>query len=394
MTTQEKLTHYSRYLTETLDYSKSRDFKGWDKHDGLNSIIGRMTGFRFKYLNLVVQQIVKKSPINIRPFLFIEKLHSFKGVSLFLMAYINLYKVTENREYLDQAKELVSKLKTISVPGFSGFCGAHRHPRQQRDKFLPASTPSIVPTYFGARALIEYYKVTGDQDVLNTALSSLNFLLNELEYTEIDDYARIKYKPNDSGSYYVLNANALGARLLVELSSYHTDKSLLDKAKKILTYIANYQTAEGGWYYTVPREFSHLGMDHYHNGFILEAFLDYSSQINDDSFDGVLAKGLTFYQNVLNSPDGSPNWDEKSVFPKDIHACAETILVHCMTDQLDRAENALNWTVNHLYEDGKFFYQLTKSFKNKTVLMRWGQAWMSFAISCYLLKLKRGIGSE
>lgn len=38
-------------LIKALDYSKKKNYKGWDKHDGLSSIFITIFPFKIKYLN-------------------------------------------------------------------------------------------------------------------------------------------------------------------------------------------------------------------------------------------------------------------------------------------------------------------------------------------------------
>jgi uncharacterized protein YyaL (SSP411 family) len=379
-----KNRHAVDVLLETLRVSKEKNYLGWDKHDGMNSKMLEFFPMRSKWFNLLFQEIVKRFPVNIRPILLIKKERSFKGIALFALAYFNLYEIDNKDEYCHEALELVNWLKSNSAKGFSGFCGGHRHPRQQIDRFVPANTPAIVPTFFAVYALIKAYGVTRKPEYLNEAISAINFIINDLDYKEEGASACIKYKPGDKGSSYTLNANALGAHTLLYIYRENKDESLRKKALRILNYVSHKQK-KGGWMYTDPPSASHVAMDNYHNGFIIESFWDYKKITDDQRFDKIIESATAFYRNVLFNDDGSPNWDNMKTYPKDIHACAEGIILFSRLGNIEFANKILGWTLENLYDGhGKFYYQKRKLYTNKTILMRWGQAWMSYALSTFL----------
>jgi len=52
-------------------------------------------------------------------------------------------------------------------------------------------------------------------------------------------------------------------------------------------------------------------------------------------------------------------------------------------------EKTLQWTINNMQDkQGYFYYQINMGIPTKIPYMRWGQAWMMYGISFYLLGLK------
>ena len=376
-------------LRDTLTLCERRAYTGWDKHDGLHSRFLELTRYRYKWLNLFSQELVKRAPLNVRPALGIRQERSFKGAALFTLAHVDLFRLWGEEAQLRKALALADWLIENRSIGYSGFCGGHRHPRQQLDQFVPADTPAIVPTAFAVRALLEVFDLTQESRYLEVAQSAVQFVLRDLEYKEFDDFGRVKYKPVDSGQSFTLNANALGAHLLMDLCRVVDEPSLKRIAKKILTYVVSKQGEDGGWMYTDPPTSSHVRADNYHNGFILESLLRYEYLTGDMEFYPARTKGVCFYRETLMNPDGSPNWDETSAYPRDIHACAEAILLFSKLGELDSAARTVKWTLDNLYNGrGEFFYQKRRTHTARVVLMRWGQAWMCYALSSFLRSLE------
>ena len=83
------------------------------------------------------------------------------------------------------------------------------------------------------------------------------------------------------------------------------------------------------------------------------------------------------------------------IYPNDIHGVAQGIITFTKASKFDPnylefAEKIANWGINNLYNgNGKFFYQKGRLWKKKFTLMRWCEAWMSFALSNYIIKNKK-----
>jgi hypothetical protein len=128
-------------------------------------------------------------------------------------------------------------------------------------------------------------------------------------------------------------------------------------------------------------------MDNHHNGFVVEAFQRYA-EVAGNRYRDTLDEALTFYREVLFEPDGAPNWDETSAYPKDIHACAQGILVFTYAGDYEFAGRILDWTLGNLYAGGgRFYFRKEPLYTKRITLMRWCQAWMAYALSEYLTGL-------
>jgi hypothetical protein len=366
-----------------LDYARERDYRGWDLYDGESSRILQALPIDNKWVNLSFQQAVRRAPVNVRPLLAVEQRRSFMGIALFTVANLRMYELSGREKFRDEARELADWLVENRIEGYSGFCGGHRHPLQDRTKRLAASDPDVVSTTYAVKALLAAGEYV-DSSYRDVALTAADFVFDDLDYSSHPDGARIKYNPVDSGNHYTLNANALGARLLTNLYDTAGNDQFRDGARNILDYVAAQQTEEGGWMYRDPPETSHLSMDNFHNGFIIESLLRYQEISGTDRYTDTLADAVGFYRGLFED-NGAPWFDESNEYPRDIHSSAQGAVVFTMLGDSQFARQIIEWAVTNLSDrNGQFYHEKRRYYTKRITLMRWCQAWMAHGVSRYL----------
>ena len=98
----------STLLDETLRYSREREYRGYDKADGLSSRILDILPVDSKWVNIVFQESAKRAPVNIRPLLLVEQRRNFKGAALFACANLTAWQATGEDRYREDAIELLN----------------------------------------------------------------------------------------------------------------------------------------------------------------------------------------------------------------------------------------------------------------------------------------------
>jgi hypothetical protein len=377
-------------LRETLAYCRDREYRGWDYCDGLSSGILHRIPVENKWLNLMFQETVKRAPINLRRLFLVEQRRNYKGTALFALANLDAHRYeTETGRMIDdvdfeaEANGLTDWLVRNRSLGFHGFCGGHKHRIQNLDGQGHPNDPDMVSTSYAVKALLAASHL--DDSYVRIAETSADFVVEDLDYREIDGGAKINYHLNHPDTYYTLNAGALGGRTFADLYAATGEETYLERATAILDYIATKQTERGGWYYREPQAESHLSMDNHHNAFIVESFLRHRTASGTDRYDDTIERGLSFFSRELVAPNGAPNFDESNRFPRDIHAAANSILLFVYAGEPELAGRVLEWTLEHMYAgDGRFYYRKGRYFTKRFTLMRWAQAWMAFAVAEYL----------
>ncbi len=364
------------------------EFKGWDPFDGLNSKIFQAIPLisKNRLAKLAWIQAFKRSPLNIRKISAVKKDYNAKGLGLFLAGYCNLYQTNPDQKYLDRINFFSVKLLELQNTNWSGSCWGYNFDWQARAFFQPKNTPTVVASVFIASALLDAYEITKDKNLLNTARSTCDFILKDLNRT-YDDKGNFSFSYSPLDKSVVFNASLLGSRLLSRVYSFTREKYLIDEAKRSVDFCIDHQRTDGSWGYgTLP---FHQWVDNFHTGYNLECISDYMKFSEDYSYKVQLEKGFKYYVQTFFTDEGIPMYYNNSVYPIDIHATAQTVITLHKLDKLHEnkvlIDRVLNWTIDNMQsKEGFFYFQINKYFSSKIPYMRWGQAWMFYALSTYL----------
>ena len=373
---------------ELKTYCENENFKGYDPYDGLNSKLFQSIPFIKKngFFQLAWIQLFKRNSINFRKLVGIKKEYNPKGLGLFLLGYCKLYQINNSKENKNKIIFLADKLLTLQSKGYSGACWGYNFDWKARAFFQPKETPTVVATSFIAEALLESYEITKNEKYLQTAISTAQFVLKDLNRT-YDDNGDFSFSYSPLDKTQVFNASLLGAKLLTLVYNYTNDKNLLVEAKKAINYVCIRQNENGSWAYgTLP---FHQWIDSFHTGYNLECIYIYQKYAKDFDYNEHINKGKTYYLNNFFTQEGIPKYYNNKMYPIDIHAPAQLIVTLSKIDSLSEnrklVDQVLNWTINNMQSsNGHFYYQKKKYLTNEISYMRWSQAWMFYAISYYL----------
>jgi hypothetical protein len=235
-----------------------------------------------------------------------------------------------------------------------------------------------------AEALLDFHDATGDEAALNMALSTAEYIVEELYWTG-GDVAAFRYPLRDS-RVPVHNANFLAAALLCRLAGH--DERLREVALKTARYSAARQGPDGSWVYGESENWSYI--DNFHTGFNLCALQRIGGFLHTDEFEKTLNKGYDFYRRHFFTAEGGPKYFHNRALPFDVHSAAQALITltemrDLSSDSLPLMERVLNWTMEHLRApEGFFYYQERGWGRIKIPYMRWGQAWMLVAMATVL----------
>lgn len=372
------------------NYCEKENFKGWDPYDGLNSWVIQNTPFgKSTIIRLAWIQLFKRNPINLRPLFGVKKAHNPKGLGLFLLGYCNLFKKEKREEHLIKINQLATQIIALKSEGYSGACWGYNFDWQARAFFQPKYTPTVVATSFITEALLETFEITKNEKYLNTAISTSKFVLGDLHKTfDNDGDFTFSYSPLDKTQVY--NAGLLGAKLLSLIYKYTKDNSLIETAKKVVSYVCKRQKDDGSWTYgTLP---FHQWVDNFHTGYNLECIYIYQEISRDNSFQKNIEQGLKYYLNTFFTAEGISKYYHNKLYPIDIHSPAQFIVtltkLNVLNENKALAEKVLKWTIKNMQsKKGYFYYQENKYVSSKIPYMRWAQAWMFYAFSYYFLEI-------
>ncbi|CAN5425493.1 exopolysaccharide biosynthesis protein VpsJ [soil metagenome] len=377
---------------QLYSYCEAREFAGFDPFDGLNSRVFKASPLKHIALaRLVWLQLLKRSPVELRPTLLVEPEVNPKGLALFALAELSRFRATGDKFHAVNAKSLLDRLQQKKIAGTtnSGQPTAsfgYNFDWQSRSFYAPEGTPAIVPTAFASKAFIEAYELLGDESYLGVADDICMFILNDLNRSqESDDEVCFSYTPTDRSVIY--NANLLAGESLARMGAINGNGEYLDLAAKTVRFVVRRQRSNGSWVYGANDK--QAWVDNFHTAYVLLSLFRISSNIEElrsETFEAI-GRGSAYWLDNFFLEDGTPKYYDQETYPIDIHSAAVAISALSELSAIDvrmlpMARKTAQWTVENMRDpEGFFFYQKRKNRTIKTPFMRWGQAWMAFALA-------------
>jgi len=241
------LRRATEHLHRLRGYVETADYAGYDPYDALNSPLLKWISSPSKWMRIACTQLLRRCPVNLRAILGIKKGHNPKAIGLFLWGYARLYAMEGKPEYLEKIAYLLDLLEASRSKGWSGNGWGYNFDWQNTKMWTPRYTPTIVNTAFIGHALLDAYDLAGTERALEMAMTTRDFICNDLTRLEEEDRICFSYTPLDKT--YVHNANLLGASLLIRLHRIGRDSDLEKLALASLSYSLHHQRKDGAWYY-------------------------------------------------------------------------------------------------------------------------------------------------
>jgi rhamnogalacturonyl hydrolase YesR len=244
-----------------------------------------------------------------------------------------------------------------------------------------------VCTTFVGSALLDAYEQRGDQRCLSMAVSTAQYVLDELYWSMGSSIAGFSY-PLPNLRTQVHNANFLASALLCRVYRHTGESKFLAPALRVARYAATKQHADGSWFYGEGP--SQQWIDNFHTGYNLCALESIRRSVETTEFESHIQRGLEFYRAHFFRKDGAPWYFHNREYPVDIHSVAQSIITLVLLKDLDPgnvplARSVMEWAMNHMWDDqGFFYYQVQRLYTIRIPYIRWAQAWMLLAISTLL----------
>jgi polysaccharide biosynthesis protein VpsJ len=360
------------------------DYKGYDTFDGLNSPYLRPLTFESNFLRTVLQQGVRRFPLNLRPLLGIPKSYSTKGMGFLARGFMRLHQATGDQTWAEKAEFALEWLMQHKSKGYAGACWGNHFDYQSRSFYLPKDVPTIVWTSLIGHAFLDAFDHFQKEEYLQIAVSACEHINHDLETFPEGESLCISYIPIQNSQVH--NANTLGASLLARTYFYTRTTSYRVLAEKAIRYTANHQRPNSSWYYG---EKSNLRwVDNFHTAYVLDCLKYYTTSTDDQQFSVVMRNGYEYWKRTFFLPDGTPRYYDHKTLPIDIQCSSQAIdtLVFFSDqdpDAVPLAVKVAKWTIDHMQDrSGYFYYRRYSSWMvNRTPTLHWGQATMLCALA-------------
>jgi hypothetical protein len=371
-------------IARLATWLETNDYQGYDTFDGLNARYVRPFTFNNGFLLTVLQQGVRRFPLNLRPLLGIRKNYSSKGMGFLARGFMRMNQSTGNAVWNSKAEYALQWLIDNQSPGYQGACWGNHFDYMSRSFYLPKGVPTIVWTSLIGHAFLDAYDHFHHDRYLQIATSACEHILRDLA-TFQDGYGMcLSYIPTQNKQVH--NANTLGGSLLARTYAHTRNEAYRELARKAMQYTAQHQRRDHSWYYGEKANLHWV--DNFHTAYVLDCFKHYSSGTGDRQFDEKMMNGYRYWKKTFFLPDGTPRYYDYKTLPLDIQCSSQSIdtLVFFQDrdpESLTLALKVAQWTIKNMQDASGYFYYRRYSpwIVNKTPTLHWGQATMMCALA-------------
>jgi hypothetical protein len=377
-------------LNKVQSWIEAAGYKGYEPFDGLSSPLRRLT-FENLFALRVFQQLIRQSPLNLRPLFGIKPLDSTKGRGMMAWGYLLLFRSTGQLDCKEKAIACLDWLDKHKSPKFEKHSWANYFDFASRGGIYYKHDSIIIWTSMIGQAYLEAFEQFQDERYLRIAQSVCDWILA---------LSREKTAKGDCISYYahehesIHNANMLGAAVLARAAKHTENIEYLDVARSAMIYSCSRQRDDGSWWYAEDPKYQWI--DNFHTGYNLDCLKCYIDWSGDAEFKGHLRRGFDFFKQNFFEPSGRPKYYHDRTYPVDIQCASQAIDTLAYFAEEDPASLPLGvkvakWTIANMQDRrGHFYYRkYPLGITARTPMLHWGQATMFKALAHLIVRLRK-----
>jgi hypothetical protein len=389
---EQEIIKAKQFIFESLQkvqkWVESHDYKGYEPFDGLSSwarplTLGTILGDR------LLMQLIRQSPVNLRPFFGVAPKDSTKGRGYMARGYLTLYQTTGFEEYKTKAVECLRWLDKNKSANFEKHSWANHFDFSSRGGRYTSKDPIIVWTSLIGHAFLDAYEITDDKWFLEIAESACDWIMN-LPREKTATGNCLSYMAHVQESIH--NANMLGAALLARTAKNNGSSSYREVACSAMEYSVSRQLPDGSWWYAEDQ--SYHWIDNFHTGYNLDSLKCYIECSGDENWMPNLMKGLDFFKTHFFEDSGRPKYYHTRTYPVDSQCASQSIETLADFSSLDSnclelSLKVARWTIDNMQAaDGHFYYrQYPLGIKARAPMLHWAQATTFKALASLHAKL-------
>lgn len=367
-------------IEQSLDlvqtWVEEHGYKGYEPFDGLSSWCRPLT-FGNLLAERLLMQLIRQSPVNLRPLMGVSPKDSTKGRGYMAYGYLLRCKITGEPQFLQKADACLDWLDSHKVPRFKHHSWSNHFDFSSRGGTYTKDDPIIVWTSLIGQAYVEAFEQTGKGRWLEIADSVCGWIM---------DLPREKTGRGDCISYLahvqssIHNSNMLGAAMLAHTARHTGNKNYLAVARSAMEYSCTRQLPDGAWWYGEDPKYHWI--DNFHTGYNLDSLKCYIENSGDETWRSNLQRGLKFFKEHFFEADGCPKYYHNRRYPVDSQCASQA--VETLANFSDTEPECLalgvkvaRWVIKNMQAaDGHFYYRIYPLMKAKTPMLHWGQATM------------------
>ncbi len=368
---------------------EDRHYRGYEPFDGLSSPLRRLT-FGNLLMDRLLLQLVRQSPVNLRPLFGIRPLDSTIGRGYMAWGYCWMFRLTGRDEYRRKAFSCLDWLMDNKSPGYPEYTWGKHFDFASRGGLYRTLEPILIWTALIGQAFLESYELWNEGRHLEVADSLCGWILT-LPKTRAETGFCLGYHHHDDGGM-IHNSNMVGAAVLARTAKHTGNVGYLEVAREAMRFSCAKQQPDGSWLY--GEEPMHHWIDNFHTGYNLDGLKCYIECSGDGQYEGVLRKGIAYYKRTFFEESGRPKYYHSRAYPIDSQCAAQgidTLANFGDTDEeaLCLAQKVALWTIRNMQDRQGFFHyrQYPGGIKAKTPMLHWAQANTYKALAVLLARM-------
>jgi hypothetical protein len=299
-------------------WGEARDWQGYDPYDALSSPLATPLSLGTAPGRRLLTQVVKLSPVNLRPLLRVRATHNPKAVALVASGYARLAAANGDARAHRAAEGWLDWLEERHAGGRDGLGWSYGFDVQTRVFRYDRRTPNAIATSFAAQALMDGWELLGDGRRQGAVRAVARFLCERLHRNGRGG-PYFTYLPGEGE--LVHNANLLVCAVLARASRLADDPSLLEPALDAVRTSLAAQSPDGSWPYAARP--GHDWVDNFHTGYVLQSLAECARALPEAA--KALERGLDYWERELFLVDGTPKYYATRASPEDAHCYATAI---------------------------------------------------------------------
>jgi hypothetical protein len=368
---------------------EDNDYKGYDPADGLTSYLRPLT-FGNLFLDRVLQQLIWRSPVNLRPLLGVRPLDSCIGRGYIAAAYLAMLRLTGNEAYRRKAVSCLEWVKNNRSPGFEHYSWGKMFDFASRGGRQARFEPITVWTSLIGQTFLDAFETIGDKEYLDIADSVCRWIM-ERPRNETSSGCCINYTPFGRGDCTIHNQSMLAAAMLSRTAKISGNSEYISLASEAIRYTCTRQLPDGSWYY--GEEPKYHWIDSFHTAYNLDALKCYMESTNDRTYEDKLRKGFAFFKDYFFDSTGRPKYYHNRLYPIDIQCASQSIetltnFSDFDTSVLELSIKVAQWTIRNMQDREGYFYFMKYPFATlKVPMIHWGQGTMFKSLAVLLSRI-------
>jgi len=377
-------------LQKVEKWVEEHHYRGYEPFDGLSSPLRRFT-FGNLLLDRLLLQLVRQSPVNLRPLLGIKPLDSTIGRGYMAWGYCWMYNLTGQAGYREKTFSCLDWLMKNKSPGYPEYTWGKHFDFASRGGLYRTFEPILIWTALIGQAFLESYERWNDSRHLEVADSLCRWILT-LPRTRTKTGFCLGYHRHDDGGM-IHNSNMVGAAVLARTAKYTANREYLETAREAMRFSCSRQQPDGSWLY--GEEPMHRWIDNFHTGYNLDGLKCYIESSGDKEYESVMKKGIAYYKKTFFEENGRPKYYHSRAYPIDSQCAAQGIDTLANFEDTDEealclAQKVAFWTIQNMQDKKGFFYyrQYPGGIKAKTPMLHWAQAATYKALAVFLSRME------